>query len=111
LALVPALIPSSRVLTHPFAIDPLWRALEEGQPPPAVAADPEALLVWRQDIAVYHRPLEDDERDVLSLIDGRRCLRALCDALPGGIDEAALRLFNLLGRWMADGLLVAAAER
>jgi hypothetical protein len=101
------LIPCQRLLVHPFALDPLWQALEAGAAWTGPAAEPEALLVWRQDIAVYHRVLDEEERALLEAAARGATLPTLAEAIPAAaIHEAAQRVFHLLGRWLEDGLLV-----
>jgi hypothetical protein len=99
MALVLRPVPCARLLSHPFAVSQSWEA--PGAQPDAV---PETLLVWRQDLEVFHRPVTDEERALFEQLDGRS-LRALCDQLAGNVDEAAQSLFNVLGRWIADGVL------
>jgi hypothetical protein len=92
-------VPCARLLSHPFALSEVWESPDE-----APALRPETLLVWRQDVEVFHRPIDDGERAIFSMLDGRP-LQAICDHLPGTVEEAAQALFNVLGRWLADGLL------
>jgi hypothetical protein len=99
-------IPCHRLLTHGFAIDALWSVLDQG-PPAEVAATPETVLVWRPEVEVQHRVMEEDERQIFSLLDGQRTLAQICEASPSAsIEEAAQSLFNVLARWISDGLLV-----
>jgi hypothetical protein len=119
------LVPCHRVLEHGFLLDPLWRALEQGQDgqdgqdgqegqggqegdaPADPPAAPEMLLVWRRDVDVVHRAIEADERDLLALAASGTTVQALCERLAVGEDEAgaAQKAFHLLGRWLADGLV------
>jgi hypothetical protein len=109
MALVLRPIPCHRLIRHAHAIDELWHALDSG-PPGTVAAAPETLLVWRQNLEVFHRAIDPDELQLLSLLDGRTSLQAICEHLPGdSVDEAAQRLFNVLGRWLHDSLLTRVA--
>jgi hypothetical protein len=99
-----ALIPCHRLLEHPFALDPLWRALDEGPAEPDRQA--ETLLVWRQDVEVYHRPVDAEERPLLALAAGGTTLARLCDeVVAASPEEGAQRVFNLVGRWLVDGLI------
>ena len=93
-------VPCHRLLAHDFVVADIWEAPEE-----TPARAPATLLVWRQDVEVYHRPIEQEERALLARLDGRTSLQALCEAMPGAVDEVAQALFNLLGRWVADGLV------
>jgi hypothetical protein len=100
MALVLHPIPCARVLSHPFAVSECWES-----PDATPATAPETLLVWRQDLEVFHRPIGDDERALFAQLDGRTSLQAICERLPGSVEEAAQALFNLLGRWISDGVL------
>jgi hypothetical protein len=98
-------IPCHRVVSHGFAIDELWFALEESAPD-TVPATPETLLVWRPDLDVHHRGLPDDEAALFALLDGRTSLQSVCEKVPAAsVEEAAQLLFNVVGRWLGDGLL------
>jgi hypothetical protein len=106
MSLVLAPIPCHRLVTHDFAIDELWFALEEGVPE-SVAALPETLLVWRPELDVFHRAIPSDEAALLARVDGRTSLQALCEHVPAAtIEEAAQQLFNTVARWLNDGLLM-----
>jgi hypothetical protein len=99
MAMVLRPVPCVRLLSHPFAVSEAWESPEE---PPAPG--PETLLVWRQDVEVFHRPLDEHEQTIFAQLDGR-ALQAICDQLPGTVEEAAQSLFNVLGRLVADGVL------
>jgi hypothetical protein len=100
-----ALIPCHRVLEHPFAIDPLWRALDEKRAPGDLAREPEILLVWRQGVEVHHRVIDGEERALLAQAATGTTLQRLCEEVAGESTEAAAqKVFNLVGRWLADGL-------
>ena len=66
------------------------------------------LLVWRQEIAVYHRALPPDERDALAAIADGSCFGVICERLAAlhGDEAAAARAFAWLSTWLTDGLLV-----
>jgi hypothetical protein len=100
MALVLRPIPCHRLLAHDFALADIWETPEE-----APARAPETLLVWRQDVEVYHRAIDPEERALLARLDGRTSLQALCESMPGAVDEVAQALFNVLGRWVTDGLV------
>jgi hypothetical protein len=101
------LVPSHTLLENRFAIAPRWRASEpETDPvPPAT----ETLLVWRRrGLDVYHRAVDAEEAACLRWL-GREdvAFEDLCAKLAEGrTDEvAAVRAFELVARWAADGLL------
>ena len=67
------------------------------------------LLVWRQDIAVYHRAVAPDEREALALVAAGTQFGVVCERLAAahGEESAAARAFAWLSSWIADGLLAA----
>lgn len=101
------LVPSHLFLDVAHAVDDVWRAAENEQPIEPPAAGARTLLVWRQDVTVCHRPLESLERDALVRArDGAR-FGVVCDlvaqSLP--IEEAGPAAFQLLARWVGDGII------
>ena len=68
------------------------------------------LLVWREPPKVFHRVVDPKEAGLLALAKGGTTLGFLCDALAGDSpdDDVAQEVFALIGRWLADGLLVDA---
>jgi hypothetical protein len=102
-------IPGHAVLTSRFTLSPAWRAHAAGETEAPFAEAPETLLVWRQGLEVNHRPVDEDERPLLSMVrDGAR-LDQLCERLVEQIpeDRASERAFQIVGRWLADGLIAA----
>jgi len=87
------------VLSLEHAASTLW------EDPTVAPGGPETLLVWRQDLEVFHRTLSEEERTLFARLDGRTSLQAICEELPGTVEEAAQALFNVLGRFIADGVL------
>lgn len=69
----------------------------------------EALLVWRQGIAVFHRATDAAESAALDAIAGGTTFGAVCEALSrdSSEEEAAAQAFAWLSTWAADELLVA----
>jgi hypothetical protein len=101
-----ALIPCHRLLVSAHAIDPLWRALDEGRPGEP-AAGPEVLLVWRQELELHHRAIDPEEHHLLALAAAGTTLPRLCEEVTAPTtDEAAQRVFPILARWLGDGLLL-----
>lgn len=103
------LIPAHLLLEVEFAVDEPWLAIEnEGTPEPVEAA-PRTLLVWRQELSVFHRAADADERALLPLLTAGAPFGLVCERLSDGrAPEAATRAaFELLARWTGDGLLVA----
>jgi hypothetical protein len=104
-----ALIPCHRLLAHNFAIDPLWRAIDDGRlpEPVVVSAEREVILAWRHDVDVSHRVIDGEERPLLALAAAGTTVERLCEEVnAGSTGEAAQKVFQLLGRWLADGVLI-----
>ena len=113
-------VPCLATLATELAIAPLWRALEssaaagdqteaggEAQSPPR---SPGTFLIWRKDLTVFHRLLDADEIVCLPLLQAGTTFAAICDrALADAADSqaAARRAFELLARWIDDGVLSA----
>jgi hypothetical protein len=85
------------------AVDELWRG-GDGAP----AAGRRRVLVWRRDVAVYHRVADEPEATLLAALSPGTTFGALCEALAvrRGPDEAAALGAALLARWVEDELLV-----
>jgi Putative DNA-binding domain len=111
-----ALIAAHRLVEVDRGTEALWDGLapNAGDPPGALLTSLEAspgatLLVWRQEIAVYHRAVDRDERAALALVSAGSRFGVICDALSEayGDEAAAARAFAWLSTWTADGLLAA----
>ena len=101
------LVPSHTFLDVEHAVDDVWRAVENEQPMEEPAAGARTLLVWRQEVTVYHRPLEPLERAaLLRARDGAR-FGVVCDLLAESmpVEEAGPAAFQLLARWVGDGII------
>lgn len=62
---------------------------------------PNHVLVWRQGLAVMHRPLDPAEADALRRVTEGVAFAGLCEHLDASVAVA------WLSRWLDDGLLVA----
>jgi putative DNA-binding protein len=105
-------VPCHAVLTTEPGISARWRALEDGGSPgdqPGPSKMPETILVWRQQLAVFHRVLDQDEVACLSLLGAGASFASVCELLAAESEPeaAARRAFELLARWLGDGLLAA----
>ena len=103
-------IEASRLVTVDFKVAALWDASSESSESSdaAAIAERETLLVWRQDVAVYHRPVDSDERRALVCLEEGTTLGLLCEALAtlGSEDEVGARVFSWLWTWVSDGLIL-----
>ncbi len=78
------LVPTGELLVLHSIADEVWTALENEQPLPAEPAAPVAprgVLVWRRDIAVYHRTLAADETEVLQALQRGATFAEACELL------------------------------
>jgi hypothetical protein len=112
-------LPLNLIRAHRFIevdgrTEALWDGLapESMGPPPTVGAPPASapgvsLLVWRQQIAVYHRTVDPEERAALALVSAGTRFGIVCDQLLAAHrqEAAAARAFAWLSTWISDGLL------
>lgn len=101
-------IPSHAVFTSRFTLSTSWGALGAGEAPALIGQIPETLLIWRQGLEVNHRPVDAGEEPLLSMVRAGARLDQLCERLIEGVPEerATERAFQIVGRWLADGLIV-----
>lgn len=123
------LIPAATVVHTSFAVEETWRTLgdkatdalprtvEPGEASgavEAVVAAPEAqarsLLVWRKDLAIHHRPLDEEERPLALYLQRGFSFGELCDRLAASrtAEAAAAAAVTLTVRWIGEGLLAKA---
>jgi hypothetical protein len=107
--------PSLRLTLHPAVrlLDCGWpvhgvrAAVERGEPAADPSPAPTRLCVWRQDLVVFHRPVEPVEFAALRALERGERFDAACAAagelLPEG--EAAQRVAAALAGWLPSGLL------
>jgi hypothetical protein len=69
----------------------------------------EAVLVWRQSVAVYHRTVDDAERAVLDLAAGGTSLGRICECADarGDVEDAVGQSFAWIWGWATDQLLAS----
>ncbi len=101
--------PALKILDCEFAVGPLLRAISERAPWSSPQRGPVSILVWRQASQVFYRTLEPGEREALGAALEGASFAAICAAASEGIEGDAVEAINqMLARWLADGLLVAA---
>jgi Putative DNA-binding domain len=113
------LIAAHRLVEVGRETEPLWDRLApdegevpDGLPAPVNAGPGATLLVWRQEVAVYHRAVDSEERTALALVSAGSRFGVICDALLAahGAEAAAARAFAWLSTWISDGLLKRNSE-
>jgi hypothetical protein len=103
-------IPSHRLLRNRFQVSAVWKAPDRHQAAGAPREISETLLVWRQDLTVFHRAVPADEEALLQLVATGARFDIVCERLleSEGDERAIGRAFELLTRWVVDGLICAA---
>jgi len=105
-------IDAHRIVIADFALADFWNAIGDGtsqeRPARATERGGEALLVWRQGTAVYHRAITDDELTALEHLRDGTTFGRLCDSVLGNQspERASALAFGWLSTWVTDGLLV-----
>jgi hypothetical protein len=102
------LAPAVRLLTLRHAVHLVWRALEDGAPPPAAEAARTHVVVWRRGHVVCHRVAHAHEAEALRRAQRGAPFAHLCECLTadGSLEQAAGQALGFLQQWIADGLLV-----
>jgi hypothetical protein len=101
--------PSVRRLDFVTNAADIWSSLHgETAPPKAkTLAEPQAILVWRQDVTARFRPLSPEEAMMWDeAVQGTR-FGVLCEMVAtfGGEDGAELRAATYLRDWAGTGML------
>jgi hypothetical protein len=121
-------VPASAIVDVGFAVDQVWRTLEDARAqrdarddegdddafsePVAIAAPAAGalrLLVWRDGTEIYHRCASADEAPLLPALLAGTTFGALCEQLgqDRSIEVAAELAFGFLAAWIHGGLLAA----
>lgn len=87
----------------------LWQAHKSERPIPEVQKNAATApwLIWRRDLSVHFRSLEDKEALLLDLARQGRTFEELCCSLGQemAVDEVPLHAASMLKRWISDGLV------
>ncbi len=85
----------------------IWSALETAPPKGQTLAEPQALLVWRQDLMARFRPLTQEEAMMWDEAASGTRFGVLCEMVAtfGGEDGAELRAASYLRDWVDTGTL------
>lgn len=107
------LTPSLRVLRLGWPVQEIWHHAQRGESPSALRPEDTALRVWRQDLRVFHRPMDAAETAGLLAVAAAAPFAAVCEQITlyddAGADAAAQRAFSLISQWLTDGLLTGYA--
>lgn len=104
-----AAVPALRILELGWQVRALWLAARDDAADTSFepARHPQSVRVWRKDLEVLHREIDDTERLALAALRegesfGEICVR-VAEAEPEG--SPAERSATLLATWLADGLV------
>jgi hypothetical protein len=102
-----AVTPSLQRVHVEWRVDDVLRTVQEGAAPSTPAASPTWLRVWRQDLRVFHRPIDAAETAALEAVATDATFATVCAAVGELIGESAgaERVVQLLDTWFADGLI------
>jgi hypothetical protein len=102
--------PWARLNSFEYSVDRLWGAAIRGE---KLVVDRVtnsiSVLIWRKDEVAVHRRIHQPEEAALSTLSLGARFEDLCEraATEVGVSEAPARAADWLGRWVANGLLVA----
>ena len=102
------LTPSLQLLDLNWAVHNVWRQAQERLPLTDPRGEATSLRVWRQDLRIFHQPIDAVERAGLAALAGGACFSDVCERIVAHAGEArgAERALSLLGGWLADGVLI-----
>ena len=105
------LSPSLRTLRACAPVEQLWSAASEERELPTLPAEPTILRIWREDLRVFHRTIDEVELAALEAVLAGATFADVCErvAREVGEEEAAGRAVALLQRWFGDSLVVGVA--
>jgi hypothetical protein len=101
------LTPSLRLLRLDWPVDEVWKQAQRDEPAGQLQPASTTLRVWRQDLRVFHRPMDAAESAALNAVSAGAQFADVCERIVACEGEAhgAERALALLGEWLADGLL------
>ena len=100
------LSPALQVLVLAHAATPLWRRLEDGEPPDPPSPDPGPVAVWRSGFDVFHAALPHDEAAALEAARSGDSLATICAAFDDREDPATAA-HGALSSWLDEGWIVS----
>ena len=102
--------PSVQTFDYQWNIIPVWQAIQQQEdiPAPQQLPQPQACLIWREDLKTRYRTLEDDEAAALSCAREGGSFAQICEALIDYVEDEsqiALRAASLLKGWIEGGMV------
>ncbi len=101
--------PSLQRSRFDWNIGPIWRAInaEESVPQPVRLEQPEPWAVWRRDITVYWRSLDEIEAGAMDLFADGEDFAGVCAGLCEWLDAEAVpaTMAGQLNQWVTEGLI------
>ena len=103
--------PSLRLLELGFAVAPSWERVGRGESFEPPVRTPTRYRLWRREHEVFYRPIDETEWEAL-VAAGKGTFGDVCAAVAERVgEEAAPRTaFEILSRWMNDGIVVSVAR-
>ncbi len=101
--------PSLRMLRLQWPVHEAWARTQREEDVSEVHAAPTVIRVWRQDLRVFHRPVDVTESAALDALTSGATFAETCESIAAVAGDAppADRAVALLHNWLADGLLTA----
>lgn len=90
-------------------IGPIWRAVDAGAavPEPVRSDDPVQLMLWRKDLVVYWRSVDDVEASALDAFASGSSFADVCEGLCDWMnaDDVPVAAAGMLRQWISEGLV------
>ena len=87
----------------------LWKAYKADMTPPEISENAALVpwLIWRQDLTVRFRSLENDEQSFFNAAQQGATFAEMCDVLSTSIppEKIPLRAASILKHWISHGLI------
>lgn len=105
-------LPSTRRLTHAFAVPQAWQRREEVEPgnlEVEAAAAPVEWVIWRPELMTNFRSLETDEAAIFDALAGGRNFPEICEVMAAftGEESAPPRAAGLLRAWVEERMIAS----
>ncbi len=102
-------VPSLQMFSLRSNAPDIWKSLNAGQTPPAleIAAQSQQWIVWRRDLKMLFRPIDDIEGIAFGIFMRGETFADVCEVLAEAMPENDVprRCVNLLQQWLGDGLI------